>query len=58
MTPQHYIQQTFPKQKEQLNLCFKVLNFYLSAEDVKIFIDKRKSAVKTPLNAKLRYKKK
>jgi hypothetical protein len=35
MTPQHYIQQNHKTQKEQLELCFKVLNHYLCVEDIK-----------------------
>jgi hypothetical protein len=36
MTPQHYIQQNHKTKKEQLELCFKVLNHYLCVEDVKL----------------------
>lgn len=42
MRPSNYIQQVCPTQRERLNLSFKALDFYLSAEDVKILVEKDK----------------
>lgn len=57
MRPSQYIQSICMTQKEQLNLCFRVLDYYLCKEDVEIVNSsyKPKSAVKSVPKKNLRH---
>lgn len=46
-TPKHKVEEKFKNKKDQLQLCFKIMNYFLCVEDIEHYLNiKRKKNVK------------